>query len=416
MKEFDEAMGAPAFAGVVSGATETVLRPPLEFSHRDQPGPALAPQELDLALLLSIFEAAPMPWTLVEAASATLGWTELDTARIMLYDRAIVQLADDGCYSLDLAQRKILQGLLAESLQAPALRQAAAGAIAHIAQQIARDPLNLSVRDRQCFLPHIAAALDNLDTCLSQENRQWCCIALGHCALDQASLDHSPLSQAEYWYKKGMKVQASTDAQANHPALVHNLSALAACYHRQGNLSAAHLMLDRALIGGQALWPDGHADLAMCWSYLASLYKTEKRFAEAEAAYQQAMSLREQWVGKQHPDWASSLNDYAGLYFVQGQYDRAAVLYTEALQLHRSLLGNTHATVAISLNNLASVFYARKQYPAAITHATEAVQISTQVWGAGHPKTQTLQNNLQAMQAAAAKSGSGKMLGGLFGR
>jgi tetratricopeptide (TPR) repeat protein len=363
-----------------------------------------------LALVLSLLADAPFPWALVEMVGQRMGWPllDLDRDRLRLIDQGILQLVDDGCYRLT----AIAAPFLAEATSDNNLQPVIAGAIATMAQQIARTPQHLPiVADTHCLVPHITQALTTLATHLTQEDRQWCYVALGHAALDRQDLD-----QAEQWYKQGLKVQATTDAQANHPALIFNLNSLACFYHRRGNTAAARLLFERATIAGQGLWPNGHADLAMCFSCMGSLLKTERRYAEAETAYHTAMDLREQ-LGDLHPDRGLSFSDLAGLAFAQGDHDRAETLYREALRLHRLVVGPIHANVAITLNNLASLLHTRKQYAAAVDAAAEAVRIATQVWGVDHARTATLRQNQVAIQAALpqTKSSLGRLLGGLFG-
>ena len=59
--------------------------------------------------------------------------------------------------------------------------------------------------------------------------------------------------------------------------------------------------------------------------------------------------------GEEHPDVATSLNNLASLYKSQGHYSEAEPLYTQALALRRRILGEEHPDVANSLNNLAVI-------------------------------------------------------------
>jgi hypothetical protein len=54
--------------------------------------------------------------------------------------------------------------------------------------------------------------------------------------------------------------------------------------------------------------------LASCLDWLAGLYRSQGRYAEAEPRYMQALEIRQRQLGSDHPHVAMSLNNLAGLY------------------------------------------------------------------------------------------------------
>ena len=91
-------------------------------------------------------------------------------------------------------------------------------------------------------------------------------------------------------------------------------------------------------------------------SGLASLYRVQGKYGEAEPLYRRALAIREKSLGSDHPQVATSLNNLAGLYHGQGKYDEAEPLFRRALAIREKSLGSDHPHVAISLNNLAELY------------------------------------------------------------
>ena len=79
-------------------------------------------------------------------------------------------------------------------------------------------------------------------------------------------------------------------------------------------------------------------------------------FAKALPLFQQALSLREEVLGKCHPAYATSLNNLPALYRSMGEYAKAEPLYLQARDLRKELLGERHPAYAASLNNLATLY------------------------------------------------------------
>jgi tetratricopeptide (TPR) repeat protein len=60
--------------------------------------------------------------------------------------------------------------------------------------------------------------------------------------------------------------------------------------------------------------------LASLYNSLGAAYEKAIRYGDAEAAYRQALNLREQQLGPEHVEVAASLNNLASLYYAQGRY------------------------------------------------------------------------------------------------
>ena len=79
---------------------------------------------------------------------------------------------------------------------------------------------------------------------------------------------------------------------------------------------------------------------------LASLYRAQGRYADAEPLYKRSLAIREKTLGPDHPDVAVSLNNLALLYQAQGRYADAEPFYKRSLAIREKALGPDHPDVA----------------------------------------------------------------------
>lgn len=88
---------------------------------------------------------------------------------------------------------------------------------------------------------------------------------------------------------------------------------------------------------------------------LASLYRTERKFQDAEALYRKSEALREKAFGASSPQVAKSLNDLAAIYAQQGQYDQAEPLYKHVISILDISAYKEQPQMATALENYALV-------------------------------------------------------------
>ena len=87
----------------------------------------------------------------------------------------------------------------------------------------------------------------------------------------------------------------------------------------------------------------------------AELYRTERRFDEAEPLYDRALAIDEKTLGRDHPSLALGLNNLAALQFDKGAYVRAEELLKRALTIEEEALGETDPELITTLENYAAV-------------------------------------------------------------
>ena len=73
-----------------------------------------------------------------------------------------------------------------------------------------------------------------------------------------------------------------------------------------------------------------HPSLAVTLNGLAGMLRDQRRFAEAEALYRRALTIREQAFGADHATTRETLRDYAVLLRAAGRASEAAALEQRA--------------------------------------------------------------------------------------
>lgn len=79
--------------------------------------------------------------------------------------------------------------------------------------------------------------------------------------------------------------------------------------------------------------------VASSFNTLATLYREQEKYVEAEQFYKQALSIREKCLGQQHPETASTLYDLALLKQKQGEVAQAHELAGRVLAMRVQALG-----------------------------------------------------------------------------
>ena len=154
-----------------------------------------------------------------------------------------------------------------------------------------------------------------------------------------------------------------------------------------GQYADATSFLEQALTMREQVLGKEHLDVAQSLNNLAEHYRYQARYADAEPLYQRALAIRQQELGFEHPDVATSLNNLARPYHHLVQYAEAKSLYEQALAIRKRVLGSKHPDVADTLNDLALLYYDQGEYIQAKQLYEQALSIREQVLGLKHPDT-----------------------------
>jgi len=154
-----------------------------------------------------------------------------------------------------------------------------------------------------------------------------------------------------------------------------------------------------ARLGQQRLGlPEDHPAVAASLNNLGVIHLASGEYAEALAAYQQALALREATLGPDHPEVATILGNIGGVYVQQGAYQRALAPYERALAIRSATQGPEHPDVAMALNNLGNVYLAQGRYEESLAVHERALAIREASLPADHPHLAVTLANVGATQ------------------
>ncbi|MCA9712733.1 MAG: tetratricopeptide repeat protein, partial [Myxococcales bacterium] len=145
---------------------------------------------------------------------------------------------------------------------------------------------------------------------------------------------------------------------------------------------------------------------------LGELEGAEGRLAEALAAHERALALREQALGAQHPEIADSLVNVGRLQAALGDA-RALATLERGRALAEATLGPAHPVVATADNELGVLLLGLGRGPEGIAALRQAIEIRERALGADDPGLASMLSNLAAAQA---EHGEGEEAVVLLGR
>jgi tetratricopeptide (TPR) repeat protein len=381
--------------------------------------------EQQLAVLLSVFALAPMPWELVESVvvvcrveapkqnwlkkllavwgkvQAPQQWCLLLDDRVLSQSRRrLVELSllgrvEQKQYQLHALIREFFAAKLQERADAEDLQRSFAMALTVVAKTIP-ETVTLEVQERvKEALPHLEVVAKQWSHLVEDStDATWSFAVLAWVAQAQ-----SLWAEAEKWCKACLQ-RTEERCGADHPDTANSLNNLALLYYAMGRYPRAEPLYVRSLAIREQKLGAEHPDTAMSLNNLAALYCAMGRYAEAEPLYVRSLAIREQKLGAEHPDTALSLNNLAELYKAMGRYAEAEPWLVRSLAIREQKLGAEHPYTASSLNNLAELYKTMGRYQEAEPLYVRSLSINELLFGADHPDTATSLNNLAELYYA----------------
>ena len=384
--------------------------------------------EQQLAVLLSVFALAPMPWQLVESVvvvcrveapkqnrlkkllavwgkvQAPQQWCLLLDDRVLSQSRRrLVELSllgrvEQKQYQLHALIREFFAAQLQERADAEILRSNFAVVLTAVAKTISY-PVTLEVQERvKEALPHLEVVAEQWSHLLEDSTDAMRSFTVLAWVAEEQSL----WPEAEKWLKACLQMTEKRYG-VDHPDTATSLNNLAELYRAMGRYPEAEALYVRSLsICEQKLGVD-HPNTARSLNNLALLYYAMGRYPEAEPLYVRSLSICEQQLGADPPHTATSLNNLAELYRAMGRYPEAEPLYVRSLSIYERQLGADHPSTALGLNNLALLYHVMGRYPEAEPLYVRSLSIYEQQLGADHPSTATSLNNLALLYGAMGR-------------
>jgi len=176
-----------------------------------------------------------------------------------------------------------------------------------------------------------------------------------------------------------------------------SLNGLASLYRNQGEYNEAEPLFLRSLSIMEKQLGENHLDVAINLNNLAGLYTDQGKYNEAEPLYRRSLCIMEKQLGENHLYVVNSLNNLALLYTDQGKYKVAEPLYLRSLSIYEKQLGENHPDVATTLNNLAGLYQNQGKYNEAEPLYLRSLSIKESQLGENHPDVAIILNNLAGL-------------------
>ncbi|WP_437759757.1 CHAT domain-containing tetratricopeptide repeat protein [Sorangium sp. So ce1389] len=143
--------------------------------------------------------------------------------------------------------------------------------------------------------------------------------------------------------------------------------------------------------------------LGVALDNLAEVYRLQGSHTRAEALFQRAVSIMEQWRLGAERSLATCLDHQALLYQDMGDDARAEPLFQRALAIREKELRPTHPDIAEPLVHLGALYWDRKQYGRAQASFRRALSLLQQALGPEHPRVAECARSLEGLAIAQGK-------------
>ncbi|KAN0087257.1 hypothetical protein V8E54_000945 [Elaphomyces granulatus] len=151
----------------------------------------------------------------------------------------------------------------------------------------------------------------------------------------------------------------------------------------------------------KCLYSDGRyheAEMLTSMAWMASTFRNQGRWTEAEKLFVQVMETRKTALGPEHPDTLTSMHNLASTYLNQGRWTEAEMLLVQVMETSKTVLGPEHPDTLISMGDLASTFSNQGRWTEAEKLKVQVIETSKTALGPEHPDTLTSMHNLAFKQ------------------
>ena len=226
--------------------------------------------------------------------------------------------------------------------------------------------------------------------------------------IPQPSLPSNPKIFAEYttsqsWFAGFLSINGSYHTAATigqrlsgqyekvlgleHPYTLTSMTNLASTYRNQGRWKEAEELFVQVMETSSRVLGLEHPDTLTSMANLASTYRNQGRWKEAEELEVQVMETRKRVLGLEHPDTLSSMANLASTFWNQGRWKEAEELEVQVMEAAKRVLGLEHPDTLTSMYNLAFTFWNLDLKNKAIELMSEVAERRRQKIGADHPYT-----------------------------
>jgi CHAT domain-containing protein/Flp pilus assembly protein TadD len=179
-----------------------------------------------------------------------------------------------------------------------------------------------------------------------------------------------------------------------HPIVATNLVNLATLYRYQGRYSEAERLYLEALDTFAATRPAGDEERLVAEQFLALLYADQGRYEEALSLMVEGLVWWRQLLAADHPELAIVLGNLASIYQDQGRYGEAEPLLQEAVAILRTSPEARPVSLAKVLTSLGRLYRDEGHFALAESAYQEAMTLFRTVREEQHPDLIPILNNL----------------------
>ena len=184
-----------------------------------------------------------------------------------------------------------------------------------------------------------------------------------------------------------------------HPSTLISMTDLASTYRYQGRWKEAEELEVQVMEARKRVPGPEHPRTLTSMANLAYTYWNQGRLKEAEELEVQVLEIRKKVLGLEHPVTLTSLANLASTFSDQGRLKEAEELEVQVLELRKKVLGLEHPDTLTSMSNLALTKWGLDRKSEAIRLMSEVVQYRRERNGSDHPKAVVPERTLQQWQA-----------------
>ena len=214
---------------------------------------------------------------------------------------------------------------------------------------------------------------------------------------------------AEEMARCSQKARAREVGQ-EHEDTLSSMAMVASSYRNQGRWEEAEELEVQVIETRKKKLGADHPDTLTSMANLAATYWNQGRWEEAEELEVQVMETRKTKLGADHPDTLTSMANLGVTYSMQGKEDKAEVLKFEVMETSKTKLGADHPDTLTSMANLAATYRNQGRWEEAEELDLQVMETRKTKLGADHPSTLTSMANLGVTYSIQGKEDKAEVL------
>jgi tetratricopeptide (TPR) repeat protein len=172
-----------------------------------------------------------------------------------------------------------------------------------------------------------------------------------------------------------------------HPDTLTSMTNLASTYREQGRWKEAEELQVSVMEARKRVLGEEHPDTLTSMANLASTYRDQGRWKEAEELQVSVLEARKRVLGEEHPHTLTGMANLASTYWNQGRWKEAEELQVSVLEANKRVLGEEHPHTLTGMFNLATTYLSQGRWKEAEELQVSVLEARKRVLGEGHPDT-----------------------------